>query len=106
MDAEERGEGHSNMSPAELEQSKAAQRRINEAAALGAFIISEESAGHLAKLRRELSNVNTTTLYEHVSGEYEAMNKCIKALRESARIDLGIPRPGRFSKLRYLIFGH
>ena len=90
MDAEERGETHQRDAAA-IERSKEAQRRIGQAAAAGSFIISEEAANDLAILRRELLGIDAHSLYEHVSGEYEVMNKCLKALRERARLDLGLP---------------
>ena len=94
LDAEERHPDESKVSsPEQIARRQEALRRIYQAAAMGAYIISDAAAGHLEVLRRELAAADSaTSLYDFVGNEYAAMNKCIAALRQCAHSDLGLRR--------------
>lgn len=94
MEAEERHPDESKVSsPEQIARRQEAQRRIDQAAAMGAYIISDAAAQHLEVLRRELADADSaSSLYDFASAEYAAMNKCLAALRKCAHADLGLKR--------------
>lgn len=95
MDDEERRPGRETPDPTPEQENlrRDAQRRIQEAAATRAFIVSEEAAERLVTLRNELADATKeNTYYEHLGVRYAALEKCIKALRDCAVNDLGVRR--------------
>ena len=64
---------------------------ISKAAAIGAFIISEEAVTALGGLLEELGRARQArTLFEHLDSELAALSKCLNALRDCAKKDLKV----------------
>ena len=64
--------------------------RIEQVTHVGAFIISDDAEAHLKTLRRELdaADKGDNDWYGTAGREWDALDKCIKAIRECAREDL------------------
>lgn len=67
------------------------RNEIDKAAAIGAFIISEEASLHLNQLDKDLRVASSEqSWYEHLDSEAAALRKCIGAIKECAKRDLKI----------------
>ena len=70
-----------------------AHAEVRKRADIGTFVISDEAVKALHMLEKDLeASDNTQGWYGHLQLEYDAVKKCLVAMREIAKNDLGLPK--------------